>query len=107
MKILNSAIVVVLFGLASSLHAASPSSVAAQSETKPSTVNTNGGFDFKARDSGNHSGWCQGQGHLVSPGDESSGHRNHWDCDSGGGSDDPAVCAPDEILINGVCLPWV
>lgn len=78
-----------LFASSSAVQAASPSSVAAQNGTKPSTVNTNGGFDFKARDNGAHLGWCKGQGHLVPPGNAASGHRNHWDCDSDdGGVDD-------------------
>ena len=60
--------------------AASPSSKLAQQGEKPSQVNTNGGFDFKARDNGQHTGWCKGEGHLSRPGNQASGHRNHWDC---------------------------
>lgn len=79
-----------LLVLASTAYAASPSSVAAQGGTNPSTVYGNGGFDFKARDQGGHVGWCKGQGHLVAPGNSASGHRNHRDCDSddsGGGGE--------------------
>ena len=79
-----------LLVLAPAAYAGSPSSVAAMDGTNPSTVSGNGGFDFGARDKGQHTGWCKGQGHLVAPGNSASGHRNHWDCDTdgGGGGDD-------------------
>lgn len=62
-------------------HAASPSSVAAKQGIKPSTVNSNGGFNFQNRDSGKHVGWCKGVGHLEDPGKSATGHRNHWECE--------------------------
>lgn len=61
-------------------HASSPSSVAAKQGVNPSTVSSNGGFDFKARDNGKHTGWCKGNGHIEAPGNKASGHRNHWEC---------------------------
>lgn len=76
-----------LMALAPATFAASPSSVAARNGANPSTVSDNGGFDFTARDKGGHLGWCKGQGHLVPPGNQASGHRNHSHCDSGGGDD--------------------
>ncbi|MBI5901103.1 MAG: hypothetical protein HZB40_18010 [Rhodocyclales bacterium] len=96
-----SLLLAILFGFAPTVYAASPSSVAAQNDINPSTVNTNGGFDFQARDNGGHLGWCKGQGHLVPPGNQASGHRNHWDCDNDdGGGDDGEDDCPD-----GSCLP--
>jgi hypothetical protein len=76
-----------LIAFAPTIHAASPSSVAAGNGINPSTVYGNGGFDFNARDNGGHLGWCKGKGHLAPPGNQASGHRNHWECDTGGGDD--------------------
>ncbi len=77
---LHTILSVTLIALSSSVLADSPSSAAAQSGVNPSTVTTAGGFDFDDRDNGQHEGWCKGQGHLVDPGMDAGGHRNHWDC---------------------------
>lgn len=76
-----SLLMALLFAFAAVAQAGSPSSVYTKNGVKPSTMNTNGGFDFAARDTGNHTGWCKGNGHLYPPGNLASGHRNHWDCE--------------------------
>lgn len=103
----------VLLGFAPAIYADSPSSVAAKSGVKPSTVNSNGGFDFKDRDNGKHKGWCKGQGHLSAPGNKGSGHRNHSHCEEdddgggGGGGGGPLECPEFQIYdpVSGQCLP--
>ena len=88
-------LLIVLLCTAPLAHAASPSSVAANNGIKPSTISTNGGFDFKVRDEGKHNGWCKGNGHLAAPGNQASGHRNHWDCNT----EDIDYCTanPDDV----------
>lgn len=103
----------VLLGFAPAIYADSPSSVAARNGVKPSTVDSNGGFDFTARDKGEHKGWCKGQGHLSAPGKKGSGHRNHSHCNDDGDDDDdgggggPLQCPEFQIYdpISGQCLP--